>query len=441
VGISILLPIACGAFIAKTETARFNDALRFVVVRDGTHTTLSVENRYRGPVEDFALLVPVPVVLHEENVRTLDRSVFDKVEEETGPRLEFWEERDPCYVPPKGEGMAGSGGPGGGGSGVSVNAEFQVGEYDVVVLSATEATGLDAWLGANGYKMPPDLAAQVKPYVASGSQFFVAKVDPARVTFSDGRAVLSPLRFDYDADELSLPLRLSAANSPGIQDVLVTVIAPKAFESANRPNLLMPSGFEVTAAAAQDFSGFYAALFDRVMEKHPTAAVTEFASWTYELRGLSEPLGFDQQREWVATRLHLQIAKDGPLDDLVLREAKGLTRYEATYTRRRFWTGAVACAKPEYDVWVPETGYGPGTGAPATFAGKPATDELETLIAEDVPSLDLVAAQKPTRPTPKKAPKSGCGCGTGGDGSTALAIMASVAALGLRPRRARRAPT
>jgi MYXO-CTERM domain-containing protein len=127
----------------------------------------------------------------------------------------------------------------------------------------------------------------------------------------------------------------------------------------------------------------------------------------------------------------------------VLRETKEQASFETTFTRRTFWTGDVACAAPKYDVWVPERGYGAGggTGAPVSFDGEPAKAELETLIAEDVPTLELVAAQKATRPTPKKSGKRGCGCGAGGDGSIALAIIAFVLPLGLRPRRARRAPT
>ena len=42
------------------------------------------------------MVVPVPVVLHEENVKVLPRDIFAKVERLTAPRLvEYWEQ-DPC---------------------------------------------------------------------------------------------------------------------------------------------------------------------------------------------------------------------------------------------------------------------------------------------------------------------------------------------------------
>ena len=40
-------------------------------MRDGTRTVLSMQNDYEGPLADFAMVVPVPVVLHEKDVKTL----------------------------------------------------------------------------------------------------------------------------------------------------------------------------------------------------------------------------------------------------------------------------------------------------------------------------------------------------------------------------------
>ena len=53
-------------------------------------------NNYQGPPEDFAMVVPVPVVLHKEDVKTLPADVFDHVDSLSAPRLvEYWEQ-DPC---------------------------------------------------------------------------------------------------------------------------------------------------------------------------------------------------------------------------------------------------------------------------------------------------------------------------------------------------------
>jgi len=85
----------------------------------------------------------------------------------------------------------------GGNYGVEVEAKFEVGEYDIEVLSANDSSGLDAYLRANDYNIPDGAAPYLAPYVEGGSYFFVAKVDPAPATFQNGGAVLSPLRFEF----------------------------------------------------------------------------------------------------------------------------------------------------------------------------------------------------------------------------------------------------
>src|SRR5687767_13012686 len=104
--------------------------------------------------------------------------------------------------------------------GVTVEAQFTVGEYQIVILSAKESTGLDTWLRREKYNIPKGAEPLLRPYVESGSKFFVAKVDPKKVKFVDNRADLSPLRFHYDSDQFVLPIRLGLANSGGTQDLI-----------------------------------------------------------------------------------------------------------------------------------------------------------------------------------------------------------------------------
>ena len=59
---------------------------------------------------------------------------------------------------------------------MTIEAHFDVGEYKIMILSATQATGLERWLQDNRYKIPDGAAALLRPYVESGAKFFVAKV-------------------------------------------------------------------------------------------------------------------------------------------------------------------------------------------------------------------------------------------------------------------------
>ena len=68
-------------------------------MRKGNRTVMSMSNNYQGPLEDFAMVVPVPVILKKENVKTLPSNVFNKIDKLSAPRLvEYWE-KDPCHIP------------------------------------------------------------------------------------------------------------------------------------------------------------------------------------------------------------------------------------------------------------------------------------------------------------------------------------------------------
>src|SRR5687768_9643311 len=86
----------CGFYVGGAGAKMFNNATQVVLMRDGTRTVLSMQNNYQRPPESFALVIPVPVILQKENVKTLDASVFDRVDLLDSPRLvEYWE-HDPC---------------------------------------------------------------------------------------------------------------------------------------------------------------------------------------------------------------------------------------------------------------------------------------------------------------------------------------------------------
>ena len=147
----------CGFYVNSGGSEMWNDATQVVLMRSGTRTVLSMQNNYQGPPEAFAMVIPVPTVLQEADVKTLPPAVFQHVDRMGAPRLvEYWEE-DPCapVVKYKGTGQGYGIGAGRGGMrartastdlGVTIEAKFAVGEYQIVILSAKDSTGLDTWL-------------------------------------------------------------------------------------------------------------------------------------------------------------------------------------------------------------------------------------------------------------------------------------------------------
>jgi hypothetical protein len=393
----------CGFYVSGSGEKMFNEATQVVLMRDGTRTVLAMQNDYKGPLQDFAMVIPVPTVLQAKDVATLRADVFDRVESLGSPRLvEYWEE-DPC--PPEniyggllgneaGE-MSGGFGYGAGGfgmgrGGVTVEAKFDVGEYKIMILSATDSSGLETWLHDNAYKIPEGAEPLLRPYVETGSKFFVAKVDPKKVQMVDGHAALSPLRFHYDSDEFSLPIRLGMANSSGKQDLIVNIFSKtKRYEVANYKNVFIPTNFDVAPAVKTRFAEFYAALFDKTVEANPGAVVTEYA-WTATRNYHCDPcaeldvtsadmttlggdvVGKEIANNFVLTRLHARYGKRDMKDDLRFAEAKPVTggreRYsksgieygavpakqsffQARYAIRHWWTGPIKCSAPHRGVW------------------------------------------------------------------------------------------
>ncbi|MGZ3421119.1 MAG: DUF2330 domain-containing protein [Polyangiales bacterium] len=289
----------CGFYVAPSDAPLYADATMVALMREGNRTALSMSNNYKGPPEDFAMVVPVPVVLQKENVKTLPLDVFKKLESLTAPRLvEYWEQ-DPCYKEPdydekKSEKTASAPmamkakGKKDDDYHVTIEAQFTVDEYEVVVLSAEESDGLERWLVDNKYKIPKGASSALAPYVKEQMKFFVAKVDATKVNKDDkGVIVLSPLRFHYESADFRLPVRLGLLNAPppspdggGKQDIIVWVLSKDSrYEVANYPNVTIPTNIDVSNDTRESFGPFYAALFDATIAKSGGKAVVTEYSW------------------------------------------------------------------------------------------------------------------------------------------------------------------
>ena len=441
----------CGFYVAGGDQQMFNDATQVVLMRMGTRTVLSMQNNYKGPPEAFAMVVPVPVVLKEADVKTLGREVFEHVEAMGAPRLvEYWEQ-DPCGVEyerrrerrvgVKMSEQAVASAPPADNLGVTIEAKFTVGEYQVLILSAKESTGLDTWLQREKYNIPKDAEPLLRPYVEGGMKWFVAKVDPAKVKWvgegNDKRAELSPLRFHYDSEEFALPIRLGLANSGGTQDLIVNILAPnQRYEVANYKNVTIPTNIDVDPSLKDKFGAFYTALFDRTIEKNPGAVVTEYA-WQATtcdpcpgpvltpqelsilgadvLQGSREQPAPYHNADFVLTRLHARYGKT-VTDDLRFRaaapivggrehvvangkleegaQAASVNNFQGRYAIRHRWTGPVKCEKPRFGRWGGPPGGGRPQATPGTnLAFQPRGQvELEKVVQQDVPEIGVKAA-------------------------------------------------
>jgi hypothetical protein len=441
----------CGFFVAGSNSKLSNNASQVALLRSGHHTVMTLSNNYQGPPENFAMVVPVPVVLHKEDVKTLPADVFDHIDTLSAPRLvEYWEQ-DPCrprlpMMPMRLKSAAPASGharqPTDAELGVKVEARFAVGEYEIVILSAKDSGGLETWLHLNNYTIPDGAKEALAPYIREQMKFFVAKVNIQKVHKDEnGVVVLSPLRFGFDADELRLPVRLGLLNANGKQDLIVYVLHPdKRFEVANYPNVFIPTNLEVADEVRKNFAAFYAELFDATLaHANGKAVVTEYAWQTSSCDPCPTPplqpsdlvtLGADIPTPrgpylggfagWVLTRLHTRYDKSTLSEDLIFREAKpmiggranwtgtsadagaqesSVNNFQGRYIIRHYWTGPVKCEHPTYDTWggSPQGDGGPPSPSAAkglALAPRGKVD-LKQSVHSPVPTLGI--AGKPHR--------------------------------------------
>jgi hypothetical protein len=381
----------CGFYVGKADASLYNHASQVVLVRNGERTVISMMNDYRGELGEFALVVPVPVLLEKSQVHIGDRELFRHLDAYSAPRLVEYYDENPCR-PVAYDGM----GPMAAAPqmmrkeaaerakslGVTVEAEYTVGEYDIVILSAKQSDGLESWLVENGYRIPKGASRVLHPYVQQGMRFFVAKVN-LKEQKATGLNYLRPLQFAFESPKFMLPIRLGMMNANGSQDLLLYVITRGGrVETTNYRTVNLPTGMDVPEYVKDDFARFYQAMFDtQVTAERMRAVFTEYVwnmGWCDPCA--AEPLSREELRKlgvfWLdddsgstrpapprpvpapgplsvmVTRLHVRYSPDTFPEDLVLQETSDSGNFQGRYVLRHAWNGdrgACAAAKSYFD--------------------------------------------------------------------------------------------
>ena len=360
----------CGFYVAKADAKLFNNASQVVLVRHDDKTVMTMANDFKGDLTEFAVMIPVPTFIEKGQIHIGDQEIINHLDAYTAPRLvEYPREGDPCEnvkgemrwdyrVPPSGKY----------GLGVTVEAEYTIGEYDIVILSATQNQGLETWLKSNGYHIPDGAAAVLGNYIKQDMHFFVAKVnleEQAKFGFS----YLRPIQVAYESPKFMLPIRLGTINAQEAQELFIYTLTQKGrVETTNHRTVKLPTDIELPAYVRNEFTDFYRAMFDQQVKKHKMKTVfLEYAwnmnwcdpcverSWSVkELKELGVfwleeesnlPGGVGNPVDDVfVTRLHLRYDADHFPADLVFQETTDNSRlFQGRYILRYHWTGADTC--------------------------------------------------------------------------------------------------
>ncbi len=301
----------CGFYVGKADARLFNEASQVIVARDGDRTVVSMLNDYQGDLKEFAVVVPVPTVLQKGQVHVGDKKLFDRLDAYSAPRLAEYYDPNPCdrrlYEMARRD-LAMTAAPAAAPAqatakalGVTVEASFSVGEYDIVILSATQSDGLETWLKQSGYRIPPNSARSLAPYIRQNMKFFVAKVNLAEQA-KTGFQMLRPLQFAYESEKFMLPIRLGMANARGPQDLIAYMLTRNGrVETTNYRTVKLPANMDLPVFLKQgdEFRHFYKALFDEQAKKEDyRVAFTEYfwdMSWCDPCA--ADPLSQDELRQ------------------------------------------------------------------------------------------------------------------------------------------------
>lgn len=296
-----------GFFVGKKPTVGTAQATHVAILKKGDASVVSVMPDYEGPLEPFAIVMPVPGDVTLEKVKTLKREFLDRMEMLTAPRfMEFWE-MDPCDPGPLeqewerskmaagGAGFLGSMDMGTGPVKkvppemlVDVKSEYKEGEYTFSVLDKDKAGDLAGFLKGKGYLLPDAAKAAVKPYVDSGMNLLVAEVDPKRIELVGGeRAILSPIRYQTESAVTKLPVKLGLLSLDKKQELFLYVLDPeKRYEVKNYGNTFPPTNIPVSFDIKERMGEFYTAIHDLIQKKDPKTFLVEYA-WPTE--GCGQP--------------------------------------------------------------------------------------------------------------------------------------------------------
>lgn len=365
----------CGFYVAKADTALYNEASQVAIAKDGSRTVLTMANDFKGDVKDFAMVVPVPVLLQEDQVHVGDPNILQRLDDFSAPRLVEYFDDNPCQVfrksnrvfspapssAPVQESLAEAD------LGVTIEAQFTVGEYDIVILSAKESNGLQTWLNRNGYKIPRGARSLLKPYIRQNMKFFVAKVNLEEFEKSEFQK-LRPLQMAFDSPKFMLPIRLGMINANAEQDLIVYLLSPKGqAELVNYRTANIPTDAEIPEFVKDEFGEFYTAMFETAHAK--AGKRVAFREYAWDMSSCdpcsATPLNPEELRKagvfWLPerpqgdfvvpprstgvfiTRLHVRYSRDKFPEDLMFQETSNRQLFQGRYVMRHPYKQEADC--------------------------------------------------------------------------------------------------
>jgi hypothetical protein len=284
----------CGFYVGKADTKLLNKASEVAIARHDNKTVITMANDFKGDVKEFALVVPVPTILEKEQIHVGDPALLNHLADYSAPRLVEYFDENPCLryelMERRSMGAMKSTAPAAASPrerekalGVTVEAQYTVGEYDILILSAKESHGLETWLTENGYRIPNGASAVLQSYLKQGLRFFVAKVNVGEQG-KLGLTHLRPLQIAFESPKFMLPIRLGTVNADGAQELFIYFLTKQGrVETTNYRTVRLPEAQEIPLYVKDRFGDFYRDLFTQEVKRESERGV--FMEYAWDMTG------------------------------------------------------------------------------------------------------------------------------------------------------------
>jgi len=326
----------CGTYVGTAGTPPTNRSGVLFVAHDRGQLTLTMANDVVGTSDDFGLLIPVPGTVRAQDVSVVDTALVERVVGYTGPRLvEYTCSEAVIASVPSGGGCSGST-TSTSRSGTSdpeihkpstevgVVDLFTVGAYDIALLDADREDALLQWLAAHGFVADAQLEGTLGEYIGGDHLFMAARISSDALE-TEG-TWLSPLQITYESTTIEIPLRLGAASSDGVQDLVIVGVNGAndgQMHIRNYPRAHIEDECLYRATDRQTFSAFYERRLEEALRSPDEARWAVEYSWSQgkcdpcppdQPDGLAtadlEALGFSDPNGANVTRLHMRYSAD-----------------------------------------------------------------------------------------------------------------------------------
>lgn len=288
-----------GIAVSVTSTPPKISTTELVVMEHAGFSIVTLAVDYQGPIQRFALLVPVPRDVERTQLKTVKHEFIARLEQMTAPRVfEFWE-HDPCspgepvqaweekvtvknrgfltpdVMPPRDDHYPVS-------NELSIPAapvfKEAEDEFRYQLMRPASSARLRSWLEGKGYRIASGALEPLFEVLDSEAQLLIAEVEVDRAELVGGdRLRLGGIRYWTRRPLSSVFLSLGGENRADRHDLFVYALhRHQRYQAGNMPNVFAPTNLRVAVDVGARVGPLYNTLFERLLGKNPGAVVTEF---------------------------------------------------------------------------------------------------------------------------------------------------------------------